>query len=224
MKKPDLTLLDLATVAVAVALLAMAVWTWVHGPVEPIPMQFGFDGEVSRWGDRREAAGFLALFALIAAGVGGGNSLYARRTDDPARARSLRNTQLVTLLATGGIGAFMSFTVFNAGDEPPSMALVMGAVSLLFVMIGAFLGRVGPNIGVGVRTPWSYKSRLAWDRSNRLAGRLFFLFGLLGLAAAPFAPQPLGMRLLIGAVLLSSLASAIESWRVWRADPDRQPF
>lgn len=224
MKKLDLTLLDLATVAVAVALLAMAAWTWVYGPVEPVPMQFGLDGDVSRWSDRREAAGLMVLLALVAAAVGGGNSLYARRTDDPARARTLRNGQLVALLATGGIGAFMGFTVLTAGGEPPSMTLVMGAVSLLFAMIGAFLGRVGPNVGVGVRTPWTYKSRLAWDRSNRLAGRLFFLFGLLGLAAAPFAPQPLGMRLLIGAVLLSALASIVESWRVWRADPDRQPF
>ena len=28
----------------------------------------------------------------------------------------------------------------------------------------------------------------------------------------------------VGAVLAAPLLSVIESWRVWRSDPDRQPF
>jgi uncharacterized membrane protein len=90
--------------------------------------------------------------------------------------------------------------------------------------VGAFLGRVGPNVAVGVRTPWTFKSRLAWEKSNRLAGRLFSLLGLIGIVAAPFAPQPAGMMTLIGGVSVAALWSVLESWRVWRADPDRQPF
>jgi uncharacterized membrane protein len=97
-------------------------------------------------------------------------------------------------------------------------------VSLILLVLGAFLGRVAPNPVVGVRTPWSYKSRLAWDRSNRLAGRLFFLLGLIGLIAAPVAPQPLGALSLTGAALIVAALSVFESWRVWRSDPDRQPF
>ena len=63
-----------------------------------------------------------------------------------------------------------------------------------------------------------------FDRSNRLAGRLFFWIGLAGLAAAPFAPQPLGVYALIGAILIAAALSVLESWRVWRDDPERQPF
>jgi uncharacterized membrane protein len=77
---------------------------------------------------------------------------------------------------------------------------------------------------VGVRTPWTYKSRLAWDRSNRLAGRLLFLIGLAGLVSAPWAVQPLALIALIVAILVAAVWSVIESWRVWRTDPDRQPF
>ena len=100
----------------------------------------------------------------------------------------------------------------------------MAGLSLIFLLTGAFLGRVGPNPVVGVRTPWSYKSRLAWDRSNRLAGRLFFLIGLAGLVTAPWAVQPFALIALIVAVTIAAVWSAVESWRVWRSDPDRQPF
>ena len=47
---------------------------------------------------------------------------------------------------------------------------------------------------------------------------------LLGLITAPLAPQPLGFSLLIVGVLIAAGWSVFESWRVWRADPDRQPF
>ena len=103
-------------------------------------------------------------------------------------------------------------------------ALPMAGISLLFLLIGAFLGRVGANPFVGVRTPWAFKSKLAWERSNRLAGRLLFLLGLAGLVTAPFAPQPLGIQALIAGVLIAAVWSVVESWRVWRTDPDRQPF
>lgn len=110
------------------------------------------------------------------------------------------------------------------GGALPSPALQMGGVSLLFLAVGAFLGRVGSNVVVGVRTPWAFKSKLAWEKSNRLAGRLLSLLGLTGIVVAPFAPQPAGVLVLIGAVLVAAAWSGFESWRVWRADPDRQPF
>ena len=99
--------------------------------------------------------------------------------------------------------------------------MVFGA---LFVVIGAFLGRVAPNPLVGVRTPWTFKSRLAWDRSNRLAGRLLFWLGLASVLSAPFAPQPAGMIAVVAGVLAAAAWSVFESWRVWRSDPQRQPF
>ena len=100
----------------------------------------------------------------------------------------------------------------------------MAFLSLIFLIMGALLGRVSPNPFIGVKTPWAYKSRLAWDRSNRLAGRLMFWLGAAGLIASPFALQPLGLIVLITGVLIATAWSVFESWRVWRADPDRQPF
>ncbi len=84
------------------------------------------------------------------------------------------------------------------------------------------MGKVAPNALVGVRTPWSLTSKLAWEKSNRLAGRLFFWGGLVGVFLAPVAPAPLGMRVLLAAVLLIGAVTVLESWRVWRSDPERR--
>ena len=217
-----MNLIDLATAAVSIAILAYAAWMLMLGPQAPMPMHYGVDGTPDRYGDRVEAGLVIGAMGLMLAVIGFSFAHYVRRTDEPARRRGLLAGQLVTLLTIGATTVFM--VMMMTGGALPSPALQMGGLSLLFLATGAFLGRVGPNVAVGVRTPWSYKSKLAWEKSNRLAGRLFSGLGLLGLVAAPFAPQPLGMTALIVGVMVAALWSAFESWRVWRTDPDRQPF
>jgi len=214
---------DRATLIVGLLLAGAGVGIALAGPAELMPTHFGFDGQADAWGGRELVGltvGGLGLGVLLIGGLVGG---FARRSDDPARARTLRIVQLVVLLAFLGAALF-SGGVSLAGLTSIAGPAPMAGLSALFLVIGALIGRVGPNPVAGVRTPWSYKSRLAWDRSNRLAGRLFFLIGLAGLALSPFAPRPLGLEILVGAVLVAAAASVFESWRVWRTDPDRQPF
>jgi uncharacterized membrane protein len=220
--KQRLNLIDLATVAASLAILAYAAWMLMSGPQGAIPMHYAADGTPDRYGDRTEAGLAIGSMGLMLAAIGWSFAHYARRTDEVSRRRGLLAGQLVTLLTIGATTAFM--VMMMTGGALPSPALQMGGMSLLFLIVGAFLGRVGPNVVVGVRTPWAFKSRLAWEKSNRLAGRLFSLLGLIGIVAAPFAPQPAGMLVLIGAITVAAVWSAFESWRVWRTDPDRQPF
>ena len=219
--KPDA--LDLASIVLIVAAASLAMWVGTAGPTTPIPIHFNLAGEADGWAPRGQVAWMIGGLGVIAAATVGGCSLYARRAQaDPARRRNLKSAQLVCLLAFTGCVGLIAFPLFSAA--PPSQGANMALTALLLLAVGAFLGRVGPNVAVGVRTPWNYKSKLAWERSNRLAGRLMFGLGLVGLIVAPLAPQPLGFSTLIIGVLIATAWSVFESWRVWRNDPDRQPF
>ena len=214
---------DRATVGIALLIVAAGAGIAFAGPLELMPYHFGADGQADAWAGREAIGAGVAALGLLTGLLAGGMGVAAARAGNPARARALRVGQVLILLSLFGVSLFAGVSTV-AGLTSLGSAAPMAGLAALFLLVGAVLGRVGPNPIAGVRTPWSYKSRLAWDRSNRLAGRLFFLIGLVGLAAAPVAPQPLGYRLLIGAVLLAAALSVIESWRVWRADPDRQPF
>lgn len=226
--KPRPSLLDPLTFALFAIQAAFALHVGIDGPTEATsPMHWNAEWQVDRWGTGTEFAVFFGGLTLIGFIVCLGMGLGAMRATaqaDPSRARSLRLGQGITLFVFAVLGLMIAALTMGAVPTDISPALGMGALSLILLGTGAFLGRVAPNPLVGVRTPWSYKSRLAWDRSNRLAGRLLFLTGLAGLIAAPLAPQPLGTLGLIGAVLVVTAWSVFESWRVWRADPDRQPF
>ena len=224
---PRLTILDALTALVVTALVAVAAWVAVAGPTGPIPMHFDSQMRPDRWGDRYELAGVTGFMALMAAATAGAMGWFAARSPDAARARGLRIGQIISLIAIAGVSLLLLWTTLGAVQETPvapSSGWVMALMGVIFTVTGAFLGRVAPNPLVGVRTPWNFKSRLAWDRSNRLAGRLFFWIGLATLIAAPLAPQPAGMGVVIFALIAAAAWSIVESWRVWRTDPDRQPF
>lgn len=214
---------DRATIVISLLIVAAGAGIAFAGPLELMPYHFGADGRADAWAGRQAIGSGVAVLGLLTGVLAGGMGVAAARAGDRARARSLRFGQLLILLV------FFTLTLFAGVSSVTGLvslgaAAPMAGLSALFLLIGAVAGRVGPNPIVGVRTPWSLKSRLAWDRSNRLAGRLFFLIGLVGLAAAPVAPQPLGYQILVGAVVGAAFLAVVESWRVWRADPDRQPF
>lgn len=223
-----LPLSDVATLVATALLATLAIGVATHGPIGPIPMHFDIHGRPDRWGDRIELAAVLSGLALLSALVGFAMSRAARLSADAARTRGLRLGQWLVAVAISGTGTLMTWAILRVAGEgalgQSGLAGLMAGMGLLFTGAGAFLGRVPPNLVAGVRTPWAFKSRLAWDRSNRLAGRLMFWIGLASLVASPLAPQPGGLIVQAVMIALALIWSAIDSWRVWRVDPDRQPF
>lgn len=224
MKQP--TVADTVAVVISLLILTVAVWIAIYGPQTPIPVHFDAAGQVNRYGSRYELAATLGGLALLNLLVNWVTGRQAAATPDPVRRKGLRGGQWLSSLILGIVTVFIVWSSLGphaaSGFNPPSGA--MAFLSLIFLIMGALLGRVSPNPFIGVKTPWAYKSRLAWDRSNRLAGRLMFWLGAAGLIASPLTPQPHGVIALITGVLIATAWSVFESWRVWRADPDRQPF
>ena len=223
LRRKPLSALNLATVVLSLMVGGLGVWTIFAGPTELLPIHYNTAGQADDWGSREMLGGGLVGLALLTLLLGGGMALAAGHTDDPARRRALGYAQLVVVLSVPLVTLLIASASLSEVTDI-SGALPVALMSLVILLTGAFLGRVGPNPFVGVRTPWAYKSRLSWDRSNRLAGRLFFVIGLAGVLTAPFAPQPLGLYAILGAIGLAAVWSVVESWCVWRTDPDRQPF
>ena len=220
--------LDAASIAGVGAMAAATLAVWRLGPTGPVPMHFDLAGEVDRWGDRSEMALVMGGMTLLATLI----CLYCARAERGEQGKTserftYRFSRMIGLLVSVGVVALMAAIAFDrlpdlAAGAPAVLRWTMAGMSLLFLVLGAFVGKARPNPILGVRTYWSLTSRLAWDKSNRLAGRLFAGLGLVGLVGAPILPQPLGFQGLIAGLLVTGVWSIFESWRVWRSDPDRR--
>ena len=92
----------------------------------------------------------------------------------------------------------------------------------LFVVLGNLLGKVRPNWFVGIRTPWTLSSKLAWDRTHRAGGWVFVLLGVLTMATAVLHAG-WALRVLGVAGVASLLGLVVYSYVLWRRDPEKTP-
>ena len=216
---------DLLAGAAVFAGFAAAAYVWRYGPAGPLPMHLDFHGRVNGWGDRTTIAkmlgGLTIGFALIYAALGW---LTLGPGADGAARRGLRTTKVLLVFLETTIIVVTLGMAYGAASAPAlgGGRLMSALLASIFLGVGALIGKAGPNPFVGVRTYWTFRSRLAWDKANRLIGRLLFWVGLLGVPSSVFLDPAIVTPALIVSVLLAAVVSVFESWRVWRADPERQ--
>jgi uncharacterized membrane protein len=213
-----LSVVDVLSILAVGGLAVGTVAVFQFGRETPVPVHWSFDGP-DRWAGKQELVLTLGAITGIAAVVALFLGRLARRMESAAL--TIGRLLLAAVASVLG-GLLVSESLGYTGDDAASdLRIHMAALGFLFAVIGALVGKAEPNAFVGVRTYWSLTSRLAWDKSNRLCGRLFLLAGAAAIGAAPFAPQPLGFQVLIGSVVVIAAVSIFESWRVWAGDPHR---
>lgn len=222
----SLTMTDRLAIAVSLLLIAGAAWIALKGPTTPIPVHFDLSGKADRFGSRYELAGVLAFLGVLNVIVAFLTGQQVKAATDPVRQKALRRGQMLSISIMAVVSVMICWASLGpqASEGVFSPTITSYFLSGISLLLGAVLGKVGPNAFIGVKTPWAYKSRLAWDKSNRLAGRLMFWIGVAGLIATPFGPQPVTSILIVVGILGAALWAVIESWRVWRTDPEAHSF
>ncbi len=220
--------LDVAAIGVVAGQGLLAAYVYSSGKTGRLPVHFGLNGHVDRWGDRTELAAVIAGMAVLSAVTYAALPALSRvrgaTTGDVGQTYARVSVLVGPALGSLLLGALGTGVIDPAGQGLRLPNLMMACLAIIAIVLGALVGKTAPNPFVGMRTFWALRSRLAWDRSNRLLGRLWFWLGLVALFAAPLAPQPAGTTALIAAMLLSGVVAGVESWRVWRGDPDRAPI
>tara|TARA_R110002072_G_scaffold196660_1_gene354031 strand:+ start:728 stop:1414 length:687 start_codon:yes stop_codon:yes gene_type:complete len=211
-------------IALAIA-CAFSWYGWTHtAPGDQIPVHFGLNGEADRFGSRAE--GFLVMPAFL---VGLAFLMSIVPTIDP-RGKNVRRSRpvylagwLIGAAAIAGAQGFITWTA--VGGQPDADLLsrsVTGFVAVIMLVLGAVLGKARPNFFVGIRTPWTLSSDLAWDKTHRWGGRLFLVLGIAGLALALLGPVPISAVLTIAALLGVAIGLVVYSFIVWKKDPARE--
>ena len=178
---------------------------------DQVPMHWGFDGEINRYGSKNELwlIGALGpLFALL--------FQFLPRLDPKRRNYEKFQTyyEAFSLVLVAFIAVMMGVALlesFRPGTV--SMGRVVSAlVGLLFVFIGNLMGKVKPNFFMGIRNPWTLSDPDVWNRAHRLGGGLFFLTGLVTVVSAILLPEPVTFAVLMAGTLLTALIPTVMSY------------
>ncbi len=197
--REPLHLLALAILVVQI-LIAISVFPFLP-PVVPIHWDAAghINGYAPKWVNTVLFPGLgLSMYLLMrfVSGVGprlGGHSGKMANVQ-------VRTTLLVALLLFTLVIQLCA-TAISLGMAVDFAFVMNLALSLLFLIIGNFMGKTRRNFWVGVRTPWTLASDVVWERTHRLGGWLFVAVGLLGIPCS-FVPalRLWGLLVLLGLV------------------------
>lgn len=93
--------------------------------------------------------------------------------------------------------------------KSPFMGIVL---SLFFMGMGNYLTQVRPNHFVGIRTPWTLDNEVVWQKTHRLAGKLWVSVGLLGVVLAFLLPSPISLPLTMILIGISTVYIVLYSY------------
>ncbi len=210
-----------AAVVVVVQLL-VAAWGLARvGMAATVPIHWNAEGQPNGYGPAWLAFLLMPVITLLLIGL-----FAAIPRIEPRRANLLRSSRAYITIAYAMLllmlGVDVATVLAGAGYDVPITPVIGGGVGLLFVVFGNVLSTVRSNFMVGVRTPWTLTSDLAWDKTHRLIGRLWVVSGV-----ALFLVSLLGQTQLLVAVLLAFVVGTlvlafVYSYLVWRSDPDKR--
>ncbi|HEY5629105.1 MAG TPA: SdpI family protein [Candidatus Limnocylindrales bacterium] len=203
-------------------MLAIAVWGLaVVGIDAQVPIHWGASGEVNGYGPAW--LGFLMTPAVTLAMV----ALFSVIPRVEPRRRNLERSgsaylTLANTIVVLSLGLQAVLVLAGTGHAVPVALVIGGGVGILFAVLGNVMGTVRSNFLFGIRTPWTLTSELAWDRTHRLAGRLFVVGGLVTFLTSFSGSTVLLLIVLLGVVILTATLGTIYSYQVWRSDPNRR--
>lgn len=201
-----------------VASIALSLAVYSRLP-DRIPVHWGLDGKVDRYGGRLEAATLfpvmmLAIWALMR---------FLPRID-PRRANYAKFGDTYDLLVNSLIALLLVMHVAIIGIAlgwPVSMGrLVPAVIGLEFIILGNALPRARPNWWFGIRTPWTLSNDRVWMRTHRVGGYLLAGAGVVMMFAA-ILPSPWTLALGFTAVAAAGFGSLVYSYFAWKQETSK---
>lgn len=200
---------------VAVLAAAFSVWAYPRLP-DVVTTHWNLKGEPDGYSSRLLAAGLLPLFLAVLPLI-----FRVLPKIDPKGENYSKFGEAYWLIANSVL-LFLAgvhvVVLLNAMGTPVDINLVIGlGVGLLLMVMGNYLGKVQPNWFMGVRTPWTLASETVWRKTNRTAGWLFVLAGLL-IAVASFVPSIPTVTVMGISIALAALIPVVQSYVLWKRE------
>ncbi|MBQ8057574.1 MAG: SdpI family protein [Ruminococcus sp.] len=164
--------------------LAVTLTSFLFMPDE-VPVHFGINNHVDRWGSKYE----LLILPFVTIVIGIVFLLIARHLDKKEDNGS-NNYNVMTTIGIAILGLFniltyyilyIAFTQVQDLDslKIDMLSLLTFTFGIVFIIIGNVVPKTKKNHFLGLRTKWSMSSEEAWKKSQRFGGYALIITGLI---------------------------------------------
>ncbi|AVX20971.1 MULTISPECIES: SdpI family protein [Carboxydocella] len=204
--------IEIAIWSLLLGQLALSVYLYPRLP-DPLPTHWNMRGEVDGYMSKPLGVGFplalnLGIYLLLV-------SLPA--LDPKAKIEKFQQVlDMVRLFIHGLLTVIFVIALLNSlGYAIPVDKTVPALISLLFIFLGNYLGKLRPNYFIGIRTPWTLENEQVWQKTHRVSGPVWMGAGLVGLIGS-FRGGAIAFGFFFGALMAATAFSLWYSWKVYQ--------
>ena len=183
---------------------------------EKVITHWNFYGQADGWSSRN----FHVMFfpALLAA-------MYllfsALPLIDPKKERYAEFSKVYNvfrnLLMAVMFAVFLIATLVNLGYDIDVSRTVSFLIGLMMIVMGNYMGKIKNNWFMDIRTPWTLSSEIVWQKTHRLGGVMFVLFGLI-LMVTPYLPANIALVLFLAGIFGVVVIPMVASYLFYRKE------
>jgi uncharacterized membrane protein len=207
------------SLAIVLAGIITAIVSYDRLPVQVIS-HWDFYGTANGWMSRQ--AHTLLFMGLL---IGMYLLFLVLPNLDPKKDRYKEFAKAYFVFRTAILGlfyiVFLLATLVNLGYPISISKTVPLLIGLLMILLGNYMGKIKKNWFVGIRTPWTLSSENVWNKTHRLGGKLFVLFGLI-LIVTPFLTKVVGITLFIFGLILITIVPMAYSYLLYRQEQPKK--
>lgn len=195
---------------------------------DSVPMHYGFNGSIDRWGSKYENFIFpsiIIFFSLFWHCI----ILYYRKKQsgdlpDKTKKEAASNEKIIYITATAMAAMFgimqcfflfieykISKSNFNvlAIDFYKTPNILLG---IFIIIIANFIPAAKRNSLLGLRTVWSMENDQTWLDSNRFCGKLMVIAGIVIIIESLFIEGITSVIVMTGIIIAASIICVIYSY------------
>lgn len=206
---------EIFPILILMAGIALSLWSYPQLPAQVVT-HWNLYGQADGWSSRE----FHTIF--FPALLGGIYVLFfLMPMFDPKRDRyqefsgiylMMRNL-IVLVMAV----VFAAATFSNLGYPINIGGTVAGAIGLMMIILGNYFGKLKRNWFVGIKTPWTLYSDNIWNKTHRLGGRLFMVWGFC-MIIAPWLASKIAFFIIFGGTIIILFWITLYSYLLYKEE------
>jgi uncharacterized membrane protein len=181
---------------------------------EIVPMHWNMDGEVDRYAPKIGLwmiPILLPFFTYIIFLITPMISVHGQFRNRELKYERLKFSMV---LLTSVIASYILFAVKEQTIHLPK--IVLGLIGLLFAVLGHYFPIIKRNTYIGIKTPWTLKSDMVWDKTHRMAGKYWFFGGVLTVICNLFLEPSLTVPIFLGITFIITVIPMAYSYTCYQ--------
>lgn len=177
-----------------------------------VPTHWNYNGEIDDYSKKS----FLFVVLLLLIGSNYLIFLVLPKIDPKQKIQQmgakLNNLRFIMTLFMSALGLYIIHLSSTSTNNPE---LIYPIIGLLIACLGNYFQTLKPNYFIGIRTPWTLENGEVWKKTHQLAGKIWFIGGLL-IALTFLLPKKMNTIVFISITAIITIIPIIYSYKEFK--------